>query len=142
MNLKPTSAEINKSRLTTDKVIAEVTQDIMSKQKPDDFDTALTKKINATLVKCFEQFKKMHQIQVVPMRKEDAVEHIRKLYRDEIKTWSKDELIEAFALVQAAAWRRKVFTSTQLAYHEPRQRIAPRNFATAFSSCISNSRTN
>ena len=101
MNPKPTSADLNRSRATTDQIIREVTAEVMKKAQPDTFDTLLVKKINALMVECCQQFTAMHKIQVIPMRKDDAVEHIRKLYKDKLTTWSKDELVEAFALTQA-----------------------------------------
>jgi hypothetical protein len=93
--------DLNRSRLATDQIIREVTESVMTKVQPDDFDTLLVKKINTLCIECFEQFIRMHNIQVVPMHKTDALEHIRKLYKDKLTTWSKDELLEAFALVQA-----------------------------------------
>jgi hypothetical protein len=101
MRPKPTAAELNKSRLVTDQVIAEVTQDIMSKQVPDDFDTLIVKKINVLCSDCFDQFRRMHNLQTMPMRKTDAIQHIRKLYKDKLATWTKDELLESMALIQA-----------------------------------------
>ena len=101
MKTPVTKADLNKSRATTDQIIAEVTNEILSKVQPDDFDTLIVKKINHLCMECFQQFTTMHNIQVVPMRKTDAIEHIRKLYRDKLTTWTKDELLESFALVQA-----------------------------------------
>lgn len=101
MKPEPSKADLNKSHLVTDQIIREVTEATNAKIAPDNFDTLLVKKINATCVECFQQFRSMHNIQVVPMRKDDAIEHIRKLYKDKLTTWSKDELVEAFALTQA-----------------------------------------
>ncbi len=101
MKNQPTQAELNASRLATDQIIAEVTKEVMSKAQPDTFDTLLVKKINALMVECFNQFSSMHKLNVTPMRKTEAVEHIRKLYKDKLTTWSKDELVESFALTQA-----------------------------------------
>jgi hypothetical protein len=99
--MQPTKAELNASRIQTENVIKEVTEEIMSKVKPDDFDTIIVKRLNALFIESFQQFSAMHDIQVTPMKKSDALEHIRKIYKDKLSTWTKDELIESFALVQA-----------------------------------------
>jgi len=101
MRTPPSKEDLNKSRETVDNVMKEVNNAVFKTLKQDDFDTALVKKINITCTQCFEAFTRMHNIQVVPMHKIDAIEHIRKLYRDKCTTWSKDELLEAFCLVQA-----------------------------------------
>ena len=101
MKMQPTKAELNASRLQTDQVIKEVTDEIMSKIKPDDFDTIIVKKLNALFIEAFQQFSNMHDLQVTPMKKADALEHIRRIYKDKLTTWTKDELVESFALVQA-----------------------------------------
>lgn len=101
MRNQPTKADLNRSRAATDKVIAEVTKEVMSKVAPDTFDTLLVKRINSLMVETFQQFSSMHQLNVVPMRKDEAVEHIRKLYKDKLTTWTKDELVEAMSLTQA-----------------------------------------
>lgn len=101
MKNQPSKSDLNRSRLATDAVIREVTAEVMGKIKPDDFDTALVRKINSVCKECYDQFRSMHKIQVTPMRKTIAIEHIRKLYRDKLTTWTKDELLEAMCLVQA-----------------------------------------
>lgn len=101
MKSQPSKADLNRSREHVNNIVAEVAKAVNAKVKPDDFDTALVRKINATCQECFYAFKRMHDLNTVPMKKMDAIEHIRRLYKDKCATWSKDELLEAFCLVQA-----------------------------------------
>jgi hypothetical protein len=98
---EPTSREINDSRLITDKIIAEVTASVNLNKPPMTMETQVIEKANNLVKEVFHVFKAMHNLQVVPMKKEDAVDHIYKIYRDRFSTWSKEELL-VFASYQQA----------------------------------------
>jgi hypothetical protein len=101
MKTKPTIADLNRSRQQVENVIKEVTDNVMKQTAPDPFDTQIVKRVNAMTVEAFDHFKRMHNLRLTPMKKEDAVEIIRKLYKDSLATWSKDEILEAYAMTLA-----------------------------------------
>ena len=101
MKNQPSKDDLNRSRLVTDQIVKEVTDSVMAKTSPDTFDTIIVKKVNAMTVDCFDHFKRMHNLRLTPMKKMDAVEHIRALYKESLSKWSKDELLEAYAMTLA-----------------------------------------
>jgi hypothetical protein len=43
----------------------------------------------------------MHKINIVPMKAEEAVAHIKQLYKAKYGSWTKEELMELCCLVQS-----------------------------------------
>ncbi len=101
MKIPASKDDLNRSRVQVENMIKEVTDSIMKKQSPDTFDTLIIKKVNNMTIECFHHFKRAHNLRLTPMKKEDAVEHIRALYKESLATWSKDELLEAYAMTLA-----------------------------------------
>jgi predicted small metal-binding protein len=101
MKHEVTKADLNRSRAQTDQIVREVTDSVMKKVSPDTFDTQIVKKVNEMTVTAFDHFKRAHNLRLTPMKKMDAVEHIRALYKESMATWSKDELLEAYAMTLA-----------------------------------------
>lgn len=101
MKHQPTKEDLNRSRVHVENMIKEVTDSVMAKTSPDTFDTQIVKKVNDMTITAFDHFKRAHNLRLTPMKKLDAVEHIRALYKESLATWSKDELLEAYAMTLA-----------------------------------------
>lgn len=91
MKDQPSSSDLNRSKQHIENVLKEITSKIVAPTKtPRDL---MVERANEVTRRCQQHFRTQHRINVVPMRKDDAVEHIYKLYQDELVTWSKDELL-------------------------------------------------
>jgi len=101
MKSQPDKSDLNRSRVHVEHMIKEVTDSVMAKNAPDPFDTIIVKKVNAMTVECFDHFKRAHNLRLTPMKKMDAVEHIRALYKESLSKWNKDEILEAYAMTLA-----------------------------------------
>lgn len=99
--LKPTSADLNRSRLVTDQVIAQVMKEANAKIVPDTFEESVIRRANIISKQCQDEFLRMHKINIVPMKAEEAVAHIKHLYKAKYSSWTKEELMELCCLVQS-----------------------------------------
>ena len=99
MKTQPDRSDLNHSKLCVEQVIAEVMGSVHAPVKT--FEQELIERINAITVECFHSFKKQHQINVKPMTKNEAVNNIKKLYRDKYVDWNKNDLMEALVLTLA-----------------------------------------
>lgn len=101
MSNQPSNGEINRSRLVTDQIIKEVTKATLAKQPAKSSNELVIEKANVITQEVFHLFKHMHNISIVPMKYDDAVQYINKMYLDRYSKWDKDEILTLLCLVQA-----------------------------------------
>lgn len=99
-----TPPEPNPDRLGS-RELQKIVDDFVDKGKKQEVLTArqeLVKKANAVTMKVQQTFLSKHPyLNLVPVKKDDARDEIYSLYRDNYTTWTRDELLENLALIQA-----------------------------------------
>ena len=101
MRTEPSREDLNRSRVITDQVIKEVTQHILANKPAATMEELVIEQANAVTQEVFHQFRSMYNLGVIPMRYDDAVQHILKLYRDKYRSWDKDQVLMLLCLIQA-----------------------------------------
>ena len=101
MKTKPSSADLNTSRLKTSQVIEEITKSILAKTPAKTLEEEVIERANVVTKDVYDTFLRMHSLTAVPMKYEDAIHHIYDLYRARYSSWTKDELLLLVSLQQA-----------------------------------------
>lgn len=97
----PSQAELNAERVRIDNVIADVMKAV-PKAPAKTHEEEMIEHVTAITKEVFKSFMLQYQINVNPMTKQQAANHIIDLYKAKYSSWPKDDLVEVLSMTLAS----------------------------------------